>query len=679
MGWLLMLVIGLAMIAFILGDLSDSGSALFNRSKMRVGEIAGEAVEYTDFSDRIEYYKSVHRMMSGTENLSEADIDAAESEAWQNLISEIIMEPNLETLGLTISEGEQIDMVSGAYISPIISTVFTNPQTGLFDRTILSNFVSNIDYDPTGGVALLWEYFKTSMGQERTSSKYMTLISKGMYVTDVEVAQAVANSAKYYDASYIVENYASIADSTIKVSTADIKQYYDLHRNSFTSTAVRDIEYVIFDVLPSQSDYADAAKTIESMAIEFERSESPMQYAQLNSHRTPDNFYYAESELSGALAILSAKGDTESVEGPTLNSNVYTMSRIADIKMSPDSVGAKHILLMPTATEQADSIIRAIKSGASFAELSVQYSLDPTAEINGGDLGNFSPELMISEISDAVVASRVGDLYTVQTQYGLHVIQTTYKSTPVKKTQVATVTFEVEPSAVTQQDIYSKASQFITESGGSLDNFNAAVNSSSLSKRVARVRSTDSNVTGFTNSRELVRWAYTQNEGDVSEIMEIDGDYVIAALTSVQEDGVAPMDKVSADIIPLVRQQKKGEMLAAKMQGSSLDQVASSLGSEVSSVDGVIFDSYYLDGVGMEPLFIGAVTAAKEGALSKPVQGTSGVFLFTVTASEDVTYASTEDEEKVRLQALSESYVTERVTQALMLKAGIKDYRVRFF
>lgn len=678
MGWLLMVVIGLALIAFLLGDLSSSGSSLFNSSKMQVGEVAGEKVGYEDFTSRFNYYKSIRQMMNGTESLSQEAMQFVKDETWQNIISETIVESTYEDLGLTVSEQEQIDMVSGSYISPVMTNVFVNPQTGLFDAAMLRNFVSNISTDPTGNVDALWRYFKANMNQERVNSKYMTLVNGGMFVTDLQVEQSLSDNQKSYTASYVVQPYSSVADSVVTVSNAEIKEYYNSHLNDYRRSATRDVEYVLFNVIPSEEDYAQAAQTIAGLASEFEATESPLQYAQLNSHRTPDTRYYKESELSGNMAIMASKGSKAEVDGPTLSGTTYTMSRISDVKMLPDSLGAQHILLDPSQAELADSIVKAIKSGASFAALSSQYSLDQAAAAQGGDLGHFAPEQMITEFADAVIASRVKDVFVVTTQFGLHVVQTTFKTPDVKKTQFATVIYEVEPSSYTDQNVYAQATSFIEKAAGSVSNFNAAVNEEALSKRVARIRPTDSDVTGLDRSSEIVRWAYTQAEGDVSDIIKIGDDYIVASLTAVQLDGYAPLEKVASEILPAVRLQKKADLIASQMQGSSLAEVAQAIGEEVETASDITFGSYYIDGVGVEPAFVGAATVSKLGALSKAIKGNTGVYMITVTDAKDQEATSAQDE-KIRLQAQASSYISDRATQAIMFGADIKDYRVKFF
>ena len=273
----------------------------------------------------------------------------------------------------------------------------------------------------------------------------------------------------------------------------------------------------------------------------------------------------------------------------------------------------------------------------------------------------------------------MGDIFTVQTQYGIHVVQLTYKSPLVPKAQMATITYRVDPSPLTQQTVYGEASKFLTAAAGSAENFEKAVQESALSKRVARIRNTDHSVNGIENSRELVRWAFNNDEGTVSPIMEVGGDYVVALQTGVREDGIAPVEQVASDIRTILLREKKGEMLAAKMKGASLDEVAASLGAPVDTVGNLQFGSFYVEGAGVEPRLIGAICGGAEpNTLSKPVIGGTGVFLFDVnhvTTTEDATFES----EKVRLEAMAQAYINERTNQAMIEASEVKDWRVKFF
>ncbi len=676
-GIIVSIVIGLALIAFLLGDLTSAGGSLMNSSKMRVGEIGGNDISYHDFSERVDYFTNVEKLMRNSDALPSQEQERIKDVAWEDFISKYAYEEGFESLGLDVSEQEMIDMIDGFYISPVVLGSFVNPNTGVFDRNMLTGFVSNISNDETGRASFLWQYLKSQMKRQREVSKYITLVSAGMFANDLEVAQALLSSDNSADGQYVLADYSEIADSLVKVSAGEIKKYYNEHKRAFRQTASRDIEYVVFDVLPSPEDAEAAAKAVGEMADEFKASDNPMQYAFLNSQAAADNRYYKQGQLPSDLDAFAFGGS--GMYGPVLRGDVYTMARIADTKMLPDSVGAMHILLPVGENKRADSLVSVIKGGADFARLAMQFSMDQNANQRGGDLGVFAPEQMVPEFSESILKNSVGAVYTVETQFGIHVVKITKKSAPVKKVQLAVLEYRVDPSNYTQQSIYAKASKFVSDVAGNYEGFKRVSNDEGLSKRISRLTPTERSVNGMENSRELIRWAFNGKQNDVSGIIEINGNYVVAALTDVKEDGFTALDQVSPFIEELLRTEKKADMLAAKMEGStSLQEVASKFGTEVKSVSGVTFESFYLEGLGINPQFVGAFTSLPVGKLSKPVKGISGVAMFEVTAVSPVGDITPEGE-KVRLESLSQNYLAERLGQAVVDMSNIKDTRVKFF
>lgn len=678
-GLIVSIVIAIALLAFLLGDLASSTDNMMNSRRMKVGEIDGHKIGYVEFSNQVDYYTGIEQSLTGKDALSSEEQDGVREMAWQNMIARYALEPGLEKLGVDVSESEQVDMVSGANISPVIAGMFVNPQTGMFDRNILSTFVSNIAKDPSGRSSMVWNYVKEQMNRQRIMSKYMILLSKGMFVTDLEVEREVMKANSLSDASYIMQEYTQVADSIIKVTDSEIRNFYKQHKNMFRQTASRDIEYVVFSVLASEEDIAAARRVIDEMAAEFATVAAPFQYAVRNSQVQPNKQFVSENQLTPELAAFAFGPNSGGMLGPVRIGDSFVLVRVAETKMIPDSIGARHILLPADQTAQADSIAGALRKGASFVQLSDNYSLDQMAASQGGDLGVFSQDRMIPEFWNAIVDAKKGEILTITTPYGIHVVEVTYRSPLTKKVQLAQITYAIEPSDATQQEIYAAASAFAGQAAKGYDSFNNAATEGGLSKRTAHILNTDRNVRGMDNSRELVRWAFTSEERTVSGIIEVNGDYVIASVTGVTESGIAPLEKVSSDIAAILRFEKKGQILSEKMSGSaSLSDAASKLGVEILQAPGVSFNSFYIDGLGVEPKLIGAITALDVNILSRPVAGSAGVFLFEVTSKSTVDNTDAANE-RIRLEANVQSYIGERINQALIEVSDVKDLRVKFF
>ncbi len=671
---ILTIFIGVALIAFLLQDLT-SASSVFQSRRNRVGSIDGNNIDYMEFAAENDRMESVIRNLYGRSSLSAAEIDQVYNMTWDSYIRRYAYEPGYRKLGIEVGEAEQIDMVNGRFISPVIQSLFASPATGMVDPMMLAQFVASIDADATGMMPAMWDYAKSEMVSERSMSKYVALARGGAFVNDLEVALGVAAANNVYAGKYAMVPFTSIADSLVEVSSREVRAWYNKHKEMFRQGAARDVEYVSWALAPSEADYAAAADHVRALADEFSASDDPMQYASLNSQERTDAGYYTETQLSGderAIAFGDRRGE---MAGPTLNGNVYTLSRVASERMLPDSVGARHILL-PTGSMAADSLVRAIRGGADIFTLAQTYSIDQMV-----DLGRFTPETMVEPFAEATIAARAGDVFSVDTQYGTHVVQMTYKGAPVRKVQIASVVYNVEPSAATEQAAYGQARDFLAAAAGSKEKFDDAVTSTGVSPRVATISSSERNVMGLNDSRELVRWSFNTKPGTVSPIMEMDGNYVVAVVTGAREAGIANVRDVAQGILQRLRNEKKATMIAAQMAGRSVDEVAAMTGASSGDVADLRTNVFYDTALGVEPAAIGVFGGLSAGATSKPVTGYSGVYVVQVTsvnAAADDT-AVTDASERVRIEAEAESTLPQRLMQALSDGSNIEDYRVKFF
>ncbi len=675
-GWIISIVIGIALLAFILPEVFR-GSRGNNPNKIKVGEVYGETVSYTEYHNRFEHYNNLMSVLNGKTNFSAEETAQIQDMAWQDLINEYAFAPGFEKLGLNPLEAEQTDMVTGQYISPIVLREFTDPQTGVFDRAALAEFVGRLD-DPNALMA--WENLKKQMLLQRTQQKYFGLVAGGVNVTKMETEAQYAADNKTFSAQVVALPYSEMPDSLVEVTSADMTKYYNDHKSMFRQDASRDIEYVVFDVLPSEDDYADVQEAVEQMAADFAVNTTPMQFATLNTQARMDNSFKRESEIPAEIAAV-IWDKPEAMYGPVLSSDVYTMARLGEVKMISDTLGARHILLPPTAAN-ADSIMTLLRGGADFTQLAEQFSVDPSVKQNGGNLGRFTPEMidqMIPGFSEKLLANKTGEYFTITAQWGTHIVEKTYQSAPVKKAQVAMIEYTVAPSSATEMDVLNNVRVFQQAAVGSYDNFRKAVSENGLVKRVARVGTTDRSVSGLPDSRELVRWAFSNEKGTVSNDIRIGADtYVVAVVTDIAEDGIAPMEEYKDEIRMAVARRKKGELLAAKMTGGTIGEVAAAVGKEVVDVQDVRFSAYSVAGVGADSKLVGAITSGvAEGVLSKPVIGDNGVYKFVVTGSMPT--EATEETAKVTLESSAGMYLEQRLMQALDEVADIHDNRVRYF
>ena len=360
------------------------------------------------------------------------------------------------------------------------------------------------------------------------------------------------------------------------------------------------------------------------------------------------------------------------------------MARIADVKMMTDSVKARHILVtgngnVAAAQKLADSLMKAVKAGANFAELAQKYSADQNSAAKGGDMG----WLHRGQVDDSTLMAASGSVKVLQAQDGFHVLQVTDKGAANKRVKLAVVQRDVIPSSNTVQSVYNMANSFVADCKN-LEDFNAQVAKQKLNKRVAsRLSPNERTISGLNSPREIIRWAYEADKGDISKVFELKDQFVVAVLTGEREKGIAPLEQVKSDVEYLVKREKKGEMLEAKMKKelegvNSIDQLAQKLGTQAADAADIAFSSYIVPNVGIEPALVAAATTVKPNTISKPVVGLNGVYVLQQTGKV-VDPAFSIESEKVRISSMNGQRSVYQSYDALRKAAGIEDFRYRFY
>ncbi len=661
-GLLIAIVIGVSLAAFILGDMLKSGNSLLRKKQLKIGEIDGESIQYPEFQQKVEELGEIYRMNSQRSQLDENTWVQIREQTWQNFIQEKVMDDVYHDLGIDVSSEELFDMLQGTNLHPIIRQMFANPNTGQVDRNAIINFLKNLD---SGNVTQenrqYWLYLEQQIVKDRIQSKYANMVGKGLYVTGEEAQNSLTARNKQFNFDYILLNNSSVADSQVVVTEKDLRAYYDAHKEDYKQETTRRIEYISFPVNPSASDFKSAEEWINDIKPDFASSTDNAQFVNSNSDVSFDGTWYKQADLPENIGnwVFEEKADTNDVFGPYFEDEAYKLAKVNAIEMLPDSVEARHILLsvnsqaeVAAAQNLADSLKTAIENGSDFATLARQFSADQGSALQGGDLGWFNRGQMVKPFEEAAFSNKVNEISVVASQYGFHVIQTTARGKLSKQVQVAFLIRNVQPSTQTYQDTYALASKFAGENT-TLDQFNTAVTEQKLTKKVATVGENDRMIAGLESPRQLIRAAYDTEKSKIilsqegTPIFELGDNFVIAALTNVTEEGIAPFEDVQARVELAVLKDKKSELLkekaSAAMEGKSdLTAIAGELNTEVENVTNLNFNSFQLPGVGLEPAVIGTAASLDVDQLSKPVIGNNGVFIVQVTSvnqleNQDVT------------------------------------------
>ncbi len=666
-GIVLSIVIAGALLAFILSLKTEMG---FSGNDPRVGVIDGEKINYSEYYNQYEQVKA----QSGAQESNEQQSAMLANAAWQALIGKYVLTPGFDKMGLRVTEPERMSMVSGQHPSQAFYNAFADPRTGEYNVAAVHQFLSEAEANAQAQQA--WAQLNEQARMEREVAKFLGLIKGGVYVNSLEVANGVNSANNTYAGKWAGKKYSAVPDSLIQLKSSDIKAYYNSHKNMFKQTPSRALSYVVFEVSPTDDDMLALEKSVAEVGAQFAATEELKSFVRANRNGKIADNYVSAKQLSEEEAKALLDGATY---GPVLKNNEWTMARALDTKIVPDSMGIRHIVLPYTQEALADSLLTVLKGGADFAQVAAQYSVYDATAANGGEVGVMPFSAFSGEFAAALANAKTGDIVKIASGDAIQLMQVYRADKPSKHVQVASITYPVEASAATRRDIHNQAGTFSVNAKGSVEAFNDAASAAAVTPRIASLAQGERTIRGLEDSRDVARWAYGAEVGDVSEIFPVGKDYVIAMLTEIDDNEFAPLEKVSAQIRAQVLRDKKYDYIVKELSGSTLDEQAKSLGTEVADFDNVTFGAFYVNGPGFEPRLIGAISSTTEkGVLSAPVKGLSGVYVFEV---DDIQTSDkqTAEGEKVRAQALAESMAQQFSVQAIQQMAKIQDLRGKYF
>lgn len=666
-GIVLSIIIAFALLAFILSLKTEMG---FSGNDPKVGVIDGEKITYSEYYDRYEQIKS----QSGVQESDEQQSAMLANAVWQSLVSNYVFEPGLAKMGLRLTDAERLALLSGEQFSQTLYNYFADPRTGEYNVAAVSNFLTQADADPQAAAA--WKQLSDQLRLETMMTKYYGLVRGGAYVNKLEVANGRKTANETYAGKWTGKRYAEVPDSLFTVSSSEIKAYYNAHKNAYKRLPSRTLSYVLFEVSPTDEDMQKLEQEVKMVGEEFAAAADPKAFARGNRFGTIAENYVPAARLTGDEAEALMAGKTY---GPVLKNNEWTMARALDTKTVPDSLGIRHIVLSYTQEELADSLLTALRRGGDFAEAARQHSLAETGAA-GGEVGVMPFSAFTGDFVAALASAKQGDIVKIASGDAIQLMQIYRAGKPEKHVQVASITYPVEASSATRRQVHAQAGTFtVNAKKGGEEAFAEAAATAAVTPRTATLVQGDRTLRGLEDSREVARWAYGAEEGDLSEIFKVGDDYVIARLTEIDDDTYTEPRKVAAQIRQQLLRDKKFDYIKGQMSGSTLEEIAAGFGSEVGDFSDVSFGAYYMAGPGLEPRVIGAIaTTTEQGKVSEPVKGLSGLYVFRVDAIDTEDAQSTEAEQ-VRAQAVLESMVGQYALQAVQQMAEIEDLRGKYF
>lgn len=670
---LLIVVIGVALLAFIIGDFLNSGGTFLQMSKNNVAKVNGDAISPEEFQAKL-----------GAETT-----DADRNRIFTEMVMTKAMSDCAENIGITVSEEELSDLITGDNTSPLVLQQYTNPQTGQFDKEMLMSYLSQLfstdlttlDEEQQYQIAMAqesWYAFEDAVKEDRVSRKMFNLVSKSLLPNDVDLESAFAETTKNVDIAYVPQLYTAIPDSLVEVSESEVKALYSKKRENYKIDENRTIEFVALSVSPTQDDFKATEELFNTLSETFATTENVqhVQYAQAPKE------YMTVSTMSPKMKEFVSKAKVGDVSETIFENNTYKKYRVMSTTVAPDSVEARHIMFAPTQEALCDSIYNVLKNGGDFAELAKEYSVDTNTSSNGGSFGWFT-EPMLSQLgtkfADAAFRGAKG-VQKVTTQFGIHLLEVTDKTKPVDKAKVAQLLVEVKPSQETRDAQYYKLSKYMTEKGETEEFSNGDIDNG-ISVQTAKIGKADINLSYIPNAREIIQWAFNADEKELSKIFDVDKKfYVVAKVAKISDDEYEAYEDLAPMLKTRLLQEKKGEKIAELLKEfASLDAAAEALASKVDTAKSVVFRSSVVPGIGFEPKLAGAAPYAQVGELQAPVQGNRAVYLYKVVANNDVLSTFDKVSETNIYKSSMTKYIYERYFDLIYNLTDIDDNRTLFY
>ncbi len=644
-------LIGVSLVGFILMDSANGPlQSLFGKDTS-VASVNGNKIDAKDYQQQLADYELLVPLYSQGKPLDEASRAQIRQQVLDELVYNKLVEDDMERLGIRVTDAELRDLIRGAAPDPMVQQFpyFKDQETGMFNPQLIAAFEQQVPQiqDPNQRQRLQeeWAALQRLVARTRKLQKYNALVLNGLYTPTLLAKRAMEEGAELASIKFVKLPFVMVPDAEVKVTDADLNAYINKHKEQYTiDQPVRSIEYVTFDVVPSAEDTARSLGTLQALRSEFETTNDVESFVNRNSEVPYAGRYFTKKMFTtpGSDSILNYP--VGSVVGPFYDGGGYQMVRVLEKKAMPDSVKGQHILLAVNQTrddsaahKMADSLIVALRAGASFDTLARQFSDDQSNKDKGGDLGYFAQGMMVPEFNDAAFEGKTGDLKAVKTQFGWHILKINDQKAFETATKLAVVAKALQPSTVTNDAAYNKAVSFAGRNGDAKA-FDATVTKEGLQKKVAEnIRQNDFTISGLGSSRELITWIWDEDRktGAVSNPFHVEDRYVVAKISGIKDAGPVTLDESTRpQIEQLVKAQKKGDVLLAKYgKMKTLEEVAAASQQAIFQSDSFSFANPFAPSLGFEPKVVGYsfYKGFQQGATSPAIRGNDGIFFTTLT------------------------------------------------
>lgn len=673
-GILISILIAVALLSFIVDPTTLQSASRMISSDNKVGEMAGKSISYQDFYEKYDYYNELAKMMGQNESSEEAQSQIRDA-AWQAIFDEEVFTPKTKDAGISVGTEEMLDLTQGSSISPVLaSQAMFLDENGNFSREALVNFVQAIESDPSGQLGTFWDYLEENIYRNQLYTKYSSLLEGSSVMGAAEKARNMSDNNVTVDVDYVYVPVIAFGDTTVNVTSAEIRNYYNQHKDQFQQPANRDLEYVMWEVVPSAQDQSDTRAVFDELYEEFKTAENLKNFVTVNSDNRFDTYYYTLEQIETVPEFHEMIVNNLPYSEVYAEEASFAAARVSDVRNMSDSAHVYYAAFALSEQAKADSLAAvAKKSGMTDEFMELGWLTQELAAANG--LTDFDP---VFDLDGKVTVIR-----SVNNQANF-VVYVSEKTKPVRKYQLATLVKNVLPSDDTYRDFQMKATELADAAEGKYEKFSQLVKEQDLPViPINNITEATRRIGVVDNARELVRWAFEKGvrQGSVSDLVIVDNKYYfVAAVTGVHKEGIAPVEDVASYIQSMLLSEKavsrKEAEITEQIKGmTSLEDIAEALGTTVSQRTGMSFGNVMIASQD-DPGFVGAAMAAKEGQVMV-AQGQSGVYVFKTGNREEGSFYT--DEDAATNLSRAAVYQGSIIQTVIADEAKIKDNRARFF
>ncbi len=693
----LIIVIAMALFAFVLADVIQNGGMSSQKSQNVIAKVNGEEISREDFARQVEAYQ---RNMGANASTAQAV-----NQVWDFTLREQLLKEQFEKLGIDVGEAQ----VRRALSAQLAGNPNFSNEAGMFDSNRLEEYVANLRATSPEAYQQ-WVTYENSIAESARENIYYNLVRAGIGATELEGEQAYRLENDNIDLRFVQIPYTSVPDSEVEVTKSEIRDYVKKNPKRFKSERARDLQYVFFPEEASAEDESEARETIEE-SLEgrvqfnnatnssdtlpgFREAEDIENFVNRNSDLQYQDRFIFRDQYTGDFAEEIFNLQPGETYGPYNENGYWKVSRLIETRQMADSAKASHIMVtwqgLPTAgpvtrTKEeaktlADSLAGVIRTDAEkLAELAPEFSSDQASAAMSGDLGYFRPGDMIPSFNNFVFDNQPGNVGVVESEFGYHVIRIEEKTEEDQAVKIATIAREIQPSEQSLNNLYAEVTKF--ESAAKTGNFAEAAKSGNYEVRTVRdVKTMEENIPGVGAQRRIVQWAFEDGvkAGDINRF-ELPGGYVVAQVTAVKEEGLMSAEDASATVSPILMREKKAEIIKGKISGNNLEEIASSQNSSVQTANAINLKNPTLAGAGNEPEVAGAAFSLEPGEVSKPIAGNRGVYVVELIAKNTAADMANYRSFAVQQAQVKRQGVNTGVFEALKENAEIEDNRAKFY